>query len=148
MSQIDSEVLKEYISKGGKAILNIARDIYGVSINEEGNRAFAEAIEIGIENTVAALYESKVEDEEIYNRLNQYWGICRDEAIDRLIFEKIQAPIRELKSFLKVQGLSSKEIQHFMIVNEVSKKLKKNPELRELRHKPDKLMKAVKEVND
>ena len=80
--------------------------------------------------------------------MNKYWGICRDEAIDRLFHEKNQAPLRELKLFLKMQGLSSKEIQHFMISNKVSMKLKKNPELRELRQKPDKLMKAVKEVND
>lgn len=148
MSQSDREVVKEYLVKGGKVALRFVRDIYGESINEAGNRAFEEAIEIGIENTVSTLYELKVEDEEIYNLLNKYWGICRDEAIDRLLYEKNHAPLRELKLFLKMQGLSSKEIQHFMISNKVLMKLKKNPELRELRQKPDKLMKAVKEVND
>lgn len=145
MLQIDSEVVKEHLAKGGKVALGLALELYGESINEEGDRAFAEAIEIGIENTIAALYEANVEDNDIINHMNKYWGICRDEAIDRLIYEKAQAPIRKLKLFLKMQGLSSKEIQHFMISNKVSIKLKKNPELRELRRKPDKLMKAVKE---
>lgn len=148
MSQIDREVVKEHLVKGWKVASRFARDIFGESINEIDKRAFIEGIEIGIQNTVAILYESKVDDEEIYNLLNKYWRIPRDDAIERLFYEKSQAPLRELKLFLKMRGLSSKEIQKFMISNNVLMKLKKNPELRELRQKPDKLMKAVKEVND
>jgi hypothetical protein len=38
MSQIDSEVVKEYLAKAGKALLDLARDTYG----EAGDRAFTE----------------------------------------------------------------------------------------------------------
>lgn len=148
MLQIDSEVVKQHLAKGGKVVLGLAQELYGESINKIGDRAFAEAIEIGIENTVAALYEANVEDKDIINHMNKYWGICKEEAIDRLIYEKVQAPLRELKLLLKMQGLSPKEIQNFMISNKVSMKLKKNPDLRELRRKPDKLMKAIKEESE
>lgn len=148
MSLIDREVVKENFVKGGKVALDLAIDFYGESINEAEKIAFANAIDIGIKKTITVLYEANVQDNDIINLMNKHWGICRDEAIDRLMYEKNQAPLRELKLFLKMQGLSPKEIQNFMISNKVSMKLKKNPELRELRRKPDKLMKAVKEAND
>ena len=143
MSQINSEIIREYLVTGGKIVEGLALKIYGNSINEAGNRAFADALEIGITNTIAALYEANVEDNEIINLLNKHWGISRNEAIDRLVFEKKQAPLREVRQYLQMQGLSSQEIHHFMLSNRVSAKLMDNPELRELRRNPSELIKAI-----
>lgn len=72
---------------GGKIAGNLALKFYGDSINEAGNKAFGDTLEIGITNTIAALYEANVEDNDIVELLNKHWGISRNEA-DRLVFEK------------------------------------------------------------
>lgn len=143
MSKISSDDVKDYLETGGKIVAGLALKLYGESISQAGEAAFSDAIEIGITNTVAALYDSDVEDEEIIRVLNKYWGINRDEAEDRLIFEKSQAAIRELERYLKMQGFSSIDIKHFMKSNNVSVKIRHNNELWKLRHKPEKLMKEV-----
>jgi len=145
MSKIDSEKVKEFLSSGARTLAAYALDAYENRLDEEGSNAFADAIEIGIANTVAALYEANVEDNEIIRVLNLIWGINEDEATDRLVFEKTQALLRELKDYLRLQGMSSKDILNFMRSNKVSMKLRHNPDLRALRRKPEKLMKAVQE---
>jgi len=146
MSKINSEVVKDFFANGGKALLNLAAERYGQHIDEITEQAFAEAIETGIENTVATLYEASVDDDDIISLLNKHWGIGRDEAISRLLFEKNKAPVRELRTYLELQGLSSEDIRRFMMSNKVSRKIKESAELRELRRNPAKLYKAVKEV--
>lgn len=137
---------KEYLETGGKIVAGLALKLYGESINQAGEAAFSDAIEIGITNTVAALYDTDVDDEEIIRVLNKYWGINRDEAEERLVFEKYQSAIRELKRYLKMQGFSAKEIHQFMLSNNASIKIKRNNELWKLRRKPEKLMKEVQDT--
>lgn len=146
MAQINGEVVKEYLAKGGKVVLGLAQEFYGQSINEAGNRAFADAIEIGIMNTIASLYDADVDDNVIINILNKFWGIGRDDAVNRLLNEKHQATQRELESYLKLQGMSDEEIHSFMMENNVGIKIRHNPELRELRKKPVKLLAAIKKT--
>lgn len=146
MSKINSEAVKDFFVNGGKTVLNLAEELYGRHIDETSGQAFTEAIEIGIENTIATLYESNVSDEDIISLLNKHWGIGRDEAVSRLLFEKNTAPVRELRIYLKLQGLSAEDIRRFMMSHKVSRKIKESIELRELRNNPAKLYKAVKEV--
>ncbi len=148
MPQINSEILKEYLATGGKIAGNLALKFYGDSINEAGNKAFGDALEIGITNTIAALYEANVEDNDIVNLLNKHWGISRNEAIDRLVFEKKQAPLREVREYLQMQGLSSQEIHHFMFSKKIAQRLMENPELRELRRTPGELIKTIEKLED
>jgi len=70
-----------------------------------------------------------------------------DEAISRLRNEKIEAPIRALYQFLYREGLYDKDIQHFMITNNVSIKLMHNLDLRKLWRTSEKLYEAVKEID-
>ena len=56
----------DFLKDGGKLLGNLALSFYGDTLNQTGEKAFSKAIEIGIENTVAALYEAKVDDKEIY----------------------------------------------------------------------------------
>lgn len=145
MLKISSDDVKEYLSAGGKFITGITLKLYGDSINKAGEAAFSDAIEVGISNTIAALYDADVDGEEIIRVLNKYWGINRDEAEERIIYEKRQAVIRELESFLKMQGYSAKEIKQFMKSNNALIKIRHSNDLWELRRKPEKLMKAIQD---
>ncbi|WLR60175.1 hypothetical protein [Guptibacillus hwajinpoensis] len=146
MVAINSDDVKEYIAAGTKLVADLAFKAYGDNISQVGETAFLDAIEIGITNTIAALYDADVGDNEIISILNKHWGINRDEAEKRLIYEKSQATIRELKRHLKMQGLTTTEIDQFMISNKASIKIKRNNELWKLRRKPEKLMKEVQEL--
>lgn len=144
MVTINSDDVKGFFEKSGNVVASLALNIYGESLNQAGQKAFSEAIEIGIANTVAALFDTNVDDEEIIRALNEYWGINRDEAEGRLVFEKHQATIRSLKRYLKLQGFSAKEVSDFMTSNNALMKIKHNKELWKLRRKPEKLMNEVR----
>lgn len=144
MSKMSDDV-KEYLAAGGKIVAGLTLKLYGDSINQAGEAAFSDAIEIGITNTMAALYDADVDDDEIIRVLNKYWGINRDEAEERLIYEKRQAAIRELERYLKMQGFSAIEIKQFMKTNNASIKIRHSNELWKLRRKPEKLMKEVQD---
>lgn len=146
MAKNRREDIKEYFIEGGKLVTDFALKFYGESLNQAGDVAFSDAIEIGIENTVAALYDADVEDDVIIRMLNKHWGISNDEAEKRLIFEKSQAAIRELRRYLKLQGYSISEIDQFMLLNKASIKIRHNAELRTLKRNPEKLMKVVQKL--
>ncbi|HHX60616.1 MAG TPA: hypothetical protein GX707_07875 [Epulopiscium sp.] len=145
MSKISSDDVKEYVEAGGKIVAGLALKLYGDSINQAGGVAFSDAIEIGITNTMAALYDADVGKDEIIRVLNKYWGINKDEAEERIVYEKSQAAIRELERYLKMQGFTAIEINQFMKSNKASIKIRHNNELWKLRRTPEKLMKAVQD---
>lgn len=145
MSKISSDDIKEYLAESGRIVKGLALKLYGDSINQAGEAAFSDAIEIGISKTMAALYDADVDSEEIIRVLNKYWGINRDEAEKRLVHEKSEAAIRELEHFLKMKGFSDIAIKQFMKSTRASIKIRYNNELWELRRKPEKLMEAVQD---
>ena len=145
MAKVSSEDIKDFFVEGGKLVAGVALNFYGESLNQAGDEAFSDAIEVGIGNTVAALYDADVGDDVIIRLLNKYWGIGNDEAEERLIFEKSQAAVRELKRYLKLQGYSTAEVTQFMRTSKASIKIKHGAELRKLRRNLEKLMKAVQE---
>jgi len=145
MSKISSDDIKEFFVTGGKIVAGLALKFYGESINQAGEAAFSDALEVGIANTLSALYDTDVSDEEIIRVLGKYWGVNIDEAEERLVFEKSQAAIRELRWYLKMQGYSIKETDNFMRLNNASRKIKHNRDLWKLKRNPEKLMKAVQE---
>jgi len=71
MSKISSDDVKEYLAAGGKIVAGLALKLYGDSINQAGEAAFSDVIEIGITNTMAALYDADVDDDEIIRVLNK-----------------------------------------------------------------------------
>ncbi|WP_442761486.1 hypothetical protein [Pseudolactococcus chungangensis] len=85
---LSSEDVKKIISEGSKTVGELLLKSYKNTINQEGVRAFNEAIQIGIQNTVSSLYDADVDDMNIICILNKYWGINRDEAIKLIAFEK------------------------------------------------------------
>jgi len=131
--------IMELLRAGEEVILNGTRKV----MDEAEESAFMDGIEIGIVNTIASLYEANTKDEEIIRVLTKCWGMNREEAEDRLIYEKGQAPVRVLKEYMKLKGYSDSEIDDFIRIHQVSIKVRNDRELWELRRNPEKLMKIV-----
>lgn len=141
--KITREDVIDFLKEGGKFVGALALKVYGDSLNQVGEQAFSEAIEIGIENTIGSLYEAKVNDKEIIRVVSQRWGICIQEVEERLVWEKYQATISTLKQYLKLQGYSNSDIDSFMRENMASAKIRGEKELWKLKDDPEKLLKAV-----
>ena len=139
MTKITRDIVVDYIKQGGNELLNMVRDAYA----NEANRAFYDAIEIGIENTVSVLYEANLTDDQIINLLVKHWGITMEDAENKLILEKSQSVIRNLKHFLKMQGYTEREIQDFMIRTAASCKIRHEKELWKMKNNPEELFKVV-----
>lgn len=139
MTKITRDIVVDYIKQGGNELLNMVRDAYA----NEANRTFYDAIEIGIENTVSALYEANLTDDQIINLLVKHWGITMEDAENKLILEKSQSVIRNLKHFLKMQGYTEREIQDFMIRTAASCKIRHEKELWKMKNNPEELFKVV-----
>lgn len=134
-----------YLKEGIKSVGALALNIYGESLNQAGEQAFSEAIEFGIENTISALYDAKVNDKEICRVVSEHWGISYQEAEERLVWEKQQATICSLKQYLKLQGYSGIDIDSFMRKSNV--RIRHEKELWKLKDAPEKLFKALQSNN-
>lgn len=133
----------DFLKEGGKLLGALALNFYGETLNQAGEKAFSEALEIGIENTIAALYDAKVDDKEILRVVSEHWGLTLNDAEDRLIWEKQQATIRSLKQHLRLQGYSAGEIETFMRDNMATTQIRHNKDLWKLKNTPEKLVKAI-----
>lgn len=143
--KIRKDDILEFLKSGGEFLGNLAFEIYGESLSQAGERAFSEAIEIGIGNTIASLYEANVDDKEILRIVSEQWGLRIEDVENRLVWEKNQACIRALKQYMKLQGFTTGEVDRFMKTNRAICKIHHNKGLWELRRAPQKLMKAVQE---
>ncbi len=119
-SKITKEDVFDFLKAGGMILGELAQNAYRTNITPAAEAAFSEAIEIGIENTIAALYDANVEDKEILRVVSEQWGLTYTDTEDRLTYEKSQATIRALTQYLKLRGFSSAGIDQFMIVNRVA----------------------------
>lgn len=143
--KIDKADVAYFLKKGGESIGTLALNIYGESLNQVGEQAFSEAIELGIKNTISALYDAKVNDKEICRVVSEHWGISYREAEDRLIWEKQQATICSLMQYLKLQGYSGNEIESFMCKNR--SRIRHEKELWKMKDIPEKLFKVLQSRN-
>lgn len=141
--KIEKDDIIKFFKDGGRLIGNLALNIYGESLNQFGEKAFSEAIEIGIENTIASLYDAKVADKEIIRVVGEHWGIDNKEAEERLLYEKVQAVKRSLSQYMRLQGYTSSEISNFMKSNMVSFKIRKNKDWWKFKDNPEKIFKLI-----
>lgn len=146
MSNITANDVKNYLKKGGMFIEEFVLDILGESINQVGAKAFSDAIEIGIKNTIMALLDANVSEDEIIRVLNKHWGINQNEAEKQIVYEKGCLTIDELKRYLKLQGFSDDEIHQFIFSIGASTKIRHNANLWKLRHTPDRLIKEIQDL--
>lgn len=145
--KINKNDIIETLKDGGKLLGALALRIYGDSLNQAGEQAFSEAIELGIENTVASLYGAKVSDKETIRVVCGHWGISYQEAEERLVGEKQQATIRSLRQYLKLQGYSSLDIKKYMTESKASMRIRHEKDLWNLKDAPEKLFKALQNNN-
>lgn len=146
-TRITKEAVVNFLKKGSKSVGALALNVYGESLNQAGEQAFSEAIELGIENTISALYDAKVNDKEICYVVSEHWGISYQEAEDRLVWEKQQATIRSLRKYLKLQGYSGNDIDAFIRESKASMRIRHEKELWKLKNVPEKLFKALQRNN-
>lgn len=144
---VTKEKIRELVIKGGKAIGDFAIDFYGEELNRAGDEAFNQAIEIGVENTIAALYDAKVGDREIIRVVKEYWDIDTEEAEDRLVWEKQQATIHSLLQYLKLEGYPKKYIDTFMSIGGGYFNIRHDKDLWRLKDNPEKLYNILKNYN-
>lgn len=142
--KIKKEDIFNFLKTGREFIGNLALKFYGDTLNQAGEKAFSQAIEIGIENTIAALYDANVEDKVIIHVVCEHWGITVSEVEERLINEKFEAVIRELCKYLRLQGFTESEITDFIKINQVRTKIRHNTDLWKLKNNPEKLLKIIK----
>lgn len=141
--KITKDNIIDYMKAGGKAIGNLALKIYGDSLNKIGEEAFSEAIEIGIANTIASLYDTNVDDKTILRIVNEHWGLTIPEIEDRLVFEKQQAALSSVKQYLKLNGYSESKITKFLRDNLISSKIRHQPETWKMRDNPQEIIKLL-----
>lgn len=135
------------LKEGGKLIGGVATKLYEESLVKADEQAWIEAVELGIEKTIAALYEAKVSDREIIRVTTEYWKLDTQDVEERLIEEKWRAVIRTIERHLRLQGYTEKEINEFMKENMVSTKIRHNKELWMFKDNPERVLKAVKDNN-
>lgn len=138
-----SKVISDYIENGCEFIGEVIIDAFNERLNEAGEYAFSEAIQIGVNNTLSALYDANVPDNEIIRVVCKYWGIEVKVATKMLVREKQQFVLRELREYLELQGYSEKEIDRIWDKKQVIRKIKLDKELWELKNKPKKLFELI-----
>ena len=144
MKKLDTEILKTWLKSGWQFLLDEIRTYN----KEECEQAFADAVEIGISNTVSALYDANVSEEEIGRALNKFWGINKNEADERILYEKSNAIIRELKHYLKMQGYSDQELKQLAMNTGAFSKIRHDKEMWKLKGSPEKVYKMLTKNND
>lgn len=147
MGKVTGEMVKEYLSRGAEWASDVLRDAYRRNIDEAEAEAFREGIEIGISNTIKVLIEANAKDDQIIQLLNKYWGIVYDEAVSRLAFEKQRRMVSELKEYMLLQAWTNEAVDDYIRDNRVSLKIRHNPQLMQYKGKPDKLMKAIENID-
>ena len=145
-SKVNKEKMCELAKKGRNAIGNFAIDFYNEELNRAGDEAFDQAIEIGKEKTIAALYDAKVNDREIVRVVKEYWEIDTEEVEERLIWEKQEAAIRSLRQYLKLEGYDKRDINEFML-KIGNDSIRQDKELWKLKDNPEKLYNILKNYN-
>ena len=112
------------------------------TINEAGQEAFTEAIEIGISNTIKAQIDSDVVDDKIIKTLEKYWGISHDEAIRRIVHCKKSLVMDAISEYYQLKGYSSDRARSIWISKAYGLILIEKPDLWPLWKNPDKLVAA------
>lgn len=102
-----------YLSRAGSFFIETTRE----AVWKYGDERAREEYDSGILITIAALYESKVKDDEIIRLVQKYYGITESDAQEKLRIEKtIEHPCRELQSYLmREEAFSAEEARNFII---------------------------------
>lgn len=139
--------VKDFVKKSANFLwneLNIACEQKADEIYRDG---YFNGRNEGIQNTVKALYDANVSDAEIIRVLHKVWNISELEARERLVSEKPEAAIHEMRKYLYLQGYSLSDVRSFIEQTDAITKIRSNPKLWELRKTPKKLVEIVQGNN-
>lgn len=136
--KINSVDVKEMLKKGGTALGELLRDVIDGQISQECENVFERTIELGIENTIRALLEAKVDDDGTVSALREVWGLSRKDAAERVAFMKRTIATERLDEFLLLNGMRQEEAVVFRREYDVFVRLR-NEELLSLWDKPEQL---------
>ena len=127
-----------FVQKIKNAVIDIGRDV----IEREKEEAIFHAINSDIDKAIKTLYEAGVSDENIINLVHKYWGISREEILERYACAKKSVALKSLCEYLKSINYSDKKIDEFIRTNNIRQQLK-DPNFWPLWKKPEKLHKAL-----
>ena len=127
-----------FVQKIKKAVIDIGRDV----IEREKEEAISYTINSDIDKAIKTLYEAGVSDENIINLVHKYWGISREEILERYACAKKSVALKSLCEYLKSINYSDKKIDEFIRTNNIRQQLK-DPKFWPLWKKPEKLYKAL-----
>lgn len=144
--KITGEQIKNTIKNVGMIFVGTLASAYDNSINEAGQEAFENAIEIGISNTINAQIDSGVSDEKIQVSLEKFWGISREDAIQRIVICKKQLTMNVVKEYYRLKGYSDEQTRSIWIRNGYAIILKEHPELWPLWRNPEKLVAELEKI--
>lgn len=143
MEKLNYEQIKHYFYEVGITFKDsIVESLYN-RIEIMKKNVYDEAIELGINKTIATLDDANLKDQEIIRIVKDKWSMDENDIIGRLLFVRRTDAIECLKRYLKLQGYYESEVKEFMSKNMATVKIRHEKDLWKLRKNPEKLMKAV-----
>lgn len=134
------------LKRGMTYLKNTARNALNNEIKEIKDEGFNEGIDIGISNTINALFYANVNDEsEIIDIVRKVWKLDEYDIENRIIEEKRIFLIKKIRKHLRLKGFEEINIKEFIQKNNILEKINRNNELWKLKNNPEKLIKTVEE---
>lgn len=143
---LDSNKVKSALSQGREAFSTLVRDVVDDHTTEECEKAFREALEIGIENSIRSMVAVSAANDAMVSALNNVWGMTRKEAAERIVWAKREIAIERLDEMLALKGMSSREIEEFHSVYDVRGRIHHSEELFGYWDDPECLCKKIVEM--
>ena len=142
---------KDKISFIGRAIdfvVGSFRSVIDDNNKKAHSEGYADAIILGIHNTIYALYEAGIKDDEIIRIAILTWDIPRNEAIELLCERKKYSALNALRNHLELKGYSEEKIKAFLRKTRAWPKIQENSDLWPLWRQPEKLYKEVQKEQE
>lgn len=143
---LDSNKVKSALSRGGEAFSTLVRDVVDDHTTEECEKAFREALEIGIENSIRSMVAVSAANDGMVSALNNVWGMTRKEAAERIVWVKRKIAIERLDEMLALKGMGSCEIEEFRSIYDVRIRIRHSVELFDCWDDPEHLYKKLVEM--
>ncbi len=137
--RIDSANVKDALEKGGTALIELFRTVLDEQVTAQCEGVYEQTIELGMENTIRALFVAEVEDGMVLSALHEVWGLPGKEAAGMVAWTKRKIAVERLEEFLLLKGLRAEAVKEFRREYAVLMRLGNNKELLALWDKPDQL---------
>lgn len=144
--EIDKGKIKTFLESAIGVLLDTVYDALQQFISDVEKKGYADGIELGKNNTIFSLCETKISEDTMINLLNKYWEMPAPEATMRVQVIKEQVVQSKLEEYLTQQGWSSTNINEFLQSN--TEKIHKNKQLWVYRFNPGKLLQELEKIKE